>query len=80
MADQRLNFFQITSKERSGIHIPRQLALIAQVEQWLLDDWEAARRKFVKVFPHEYRRALSELHAKQTAAKSAASAKVKAAA
>ena len=31
----------------------------------LLDHWEATRAKFVKVFPHEYRRALTELHAKQ---------------
>jgi len=31
----------------------------------ILDDWERARAKFVKVFPHEYRRALTELHAKQ---------------
>ena len=46
----------------------------------MLDDWDAARRKFVKVFPHEYRRALSELHAKQTAAKSATVAKMKTAA
>jgi len=30
----------------------------------LLDDWERARSKFVKVFPHEYRRALGELAAK----------------
>jgi glutamate synthase domain-containing protein 3 len=31
----------------------------------LLDNWEATRAKFVKVFPHEYRRALTEMHAKQ---------------
>jgi glutamate synthase domain-containing protein 2/glutamate synthase domain-containing protein 3 len=31
----------------------------------LLDNWELARAKFVKVFPHEYRRALTEMHAKQ---------------
>jgi glutamate synthase (NADPH/NADH) large chain len=35
----------------------------------MLDDWEAARGKFVKVFPNEYRRALGELHAKQAAAR-----------
>ena len=29
----------------------------------ILDDWERARARFVKVFPHEYRRALGELHA-----------------
>jgi glutamate synthase domain-containing protein 3 len=33
----------------------------------LLDDWEASRAKFVKVFPNEYRRALGEMHAKQAA-------------
>ena len=36
-----------------------------------LDDWETHRRKFVKVFPHEYRRALTEMHAAETAAKAA---------
>jgi len=35
----------------------------------LLDNWEAARGKFVKVFPHEYRRALTEMHAKQASVK-----------
>ena len=30
----------------------------------ILDDWESARAKFVKVFPHEYRRALGEMHAR----------------
>jgi glutamate synthase (NADPH/NADH) large chain len=29
----------------------------------LLDNWDAARAKFVKVFPQEYRRALTEMHA-----------------
>jgi glutamate synthase (NADPH) large chain len=33
----------------------------------LLDDWDAARAKFVKVFPHEYQRALGEMHVKQAA-------------
>jgi glutamate synthase (NADPH/NADH) large chain len=28
----------------------------------LLDDWTNGRKKFVKVFPHEYRRALGEMH------------------
>ena len=46
----------------------------------ILDDWEAARRKFVKVFPAEYRRALTELHAKQAAAKPSAAVRQKAAA
>lgn len=31
----------------------------------LLDDWAAARTRFVKVFPHEYKRALAELAAKR---------------
>jgi glutamate synthase (NADPH/NADH) large chain/glutamate synthase (ferredoxin) len=30
----------------------------------LLDNWEASRAKFVKVFPNEYKRALGEIHAK----------------
>ncbi|WP_418953550.1 glutamate synthase-related protein [Zeimonas sediminis] len=30
----------------------------------ILDDWERGRGLFVKVFPHEYRRALGEMHAK----------------
>ncbi|MFO1395845.1 MAG: glutamate synthase-related protein [Burkholderiales bacterium] len=38
----------------------------------MLDDWDAARGKFVKVFPHEYRRALSEMHAAKAAAPAAA--------
>jgi len=29
----------------------------------LLDNWDAARAKFVKVFPHEYKRALGEINA-----------------
>ncbi|MGH8505042.1 MAG: glutamate synthase-related protein, partial [Stenotrophobium sp.] len=29
----------------------------------LLDDWANGRKKFVKVFPHEYKRALGEMHA-----------------
>ncbi len=41
----------------------------------ILDDWEAARGRFVKVFPNEYRRALTELHAKQATAKPAATPK-----
>ena len=31
----------------------------------LLDDWDAARSKFVKVFPSEYKRALGEMGAKK---------------
>jgi glutamate synthase (NADPH/NADH) large chain/glutamate synthase (ferredoxin) len=33
----------------------------------LLDTWEVARQKFVKVFPNEYKRALSEIHARKEA-------------
>jgi glutamate synthase (NADPH) large chain len=33
----------------------------------LLDNWDAIRGKFVKVFPNEYKRALSELHERQAA-------------
>ena len=29
----------------------------------ILDNWERSRSAFVKVFPHEYRRALAEMHA-----------------
>ncbi len=46
----------------------------------ILDDWNAARARFVKVFPNEYRRALGELYTKQTAVKPAASARHKEAA
>jgi glutamate synthase (NADPH/NADH) large chain len=46
----------------------------------ILDDWEAARGRFVKVFPNEYKRALGELHAKQAAAKPALASKQKEAA
>jgi glutamate synthase (NADPH/NADH) large chain/glutamate synthase (ferredoxin) len=34
----------------------------------LLDNWKAARVKFVKVFPNEYKRALGEIHARKEAA------------
>ena len=33
----------------------------------LLDTWDQARLKFVKVFPLEYKRALGEIHAKKAA-------------
>ena len=41
----------------------------------LLDNWNTARAKFVKVFPNEYKRALGELHAAKNANVTAASAK-----
>ncbi len=31
----------------------------------LLDNWSAARQKFVKVFPNEYKRALAEMHERE---------------
>jgi glutamate synthase (NADPH/NADH) large chain len=46
----------------------------------ILDDWPAARAKFVKVFPNEYKRALTEMHAAAGGAKAAPAAKQRAAA
>ena len=43
----------------------------------LLDDWAQARGKFVKVFPLEYKRALTEMAAKQAAAATAGATKTK---
>ncbi|ARV20328.1 Ferredoxin-dependent glutamate synthase 1 [Curvibacter sp. AEP1-3] len=40
----------------------------------LLDNWEASRAKFVKVFPNEYKRALGEIHARKSAVAPAKSA------
>ena len=37
--------------------------------RYLLDNWAVSRSRFVKVFPTEYKRALSELHAVETSAK-----------
>lgn len=34
----------------------------------LLDHWNEARAKFVKVFPNEYKRALGEINARKAAA------------
>jgi glutamate synthase (NADPH/NADH) large chain/glutamate synthase (ferredoxin) len=47
--------------------------LLAEHNRWtgskrareLLDHWDAARTRFVKVFPKEYQRALAEIHAKK---------------
>ncbi|MDD5030797.1 MAG: glutamate synthase subunit alpha, partial [Rhodoferax sp.] len=59
-----------------GLSDEQQLkALLADHNRWtgskrareLLDDWDAARQKFVKVFPNEYKRALAEIHAKKVA-------------
>ena len=41
----------------------------------ILDQWETARAKFVKVFPHEYKRALGELNASKEAEATIAKAK-----
>ncbi|HWP17797.1 MAG TPA: glutamate synthase-related protein [Burkholderiaceae bacterium] len=41
----------------------------------ILDQWETARGKFVKVFPHEYKRALGELNASKEAEATIAKAK-----
>jgi len=41
----------------------------------ILDNWETARTKFVKVFPNEYRRALTEMHASEAAKPAAAAQK-----
>jgi glutamate synthase (NADPH/NADH) large chain len=46
----------------------------------LLDSWETARHRFVKVFPHEYRRALTEMYARKQPVKPVAQAAQKAAA
>ena len=54
-------------------------ALLADHNRWtgsrrareLLDNWEEARARFVKVFPNEYKRALGEIHARKQAAGSA---------
>jgi glutamate synthase (NADPH/NADH) large chain len=41
----------------------------------ILDSWDEARTRFVKIFPAEYKRALGELYARQSAAKQASSSK-----
>ncbi len=42
-----------------------QAATGSEMARRVLADWPAFREKFVKVFPHEYRRALTEMAAKQ---------------
>ncbi|MFM2405252.1 MAG: hypothetical protein RL223_3132, partial [Pseudomonadota bacterium] len=57
--------------------------LIEQHHSWtgslrareILDDWAAARQKFVKVFPHEYKRALGEINAAKATGETIAKAK-----
>jgi glutamate synthase domain-containing protein 3 len=46
----------------------------------ILDNWDAVRGRFVKVFPNEYKRALTEMHAREAARPQAAAEKQKAAA
>ncbi|MEZ0204201.1 glutamate synthase-related protein [Ideonella sp.] len=41
----------------------------------ILDHWAESRAKFVKVFPHEYKRALGEMHARQQASEVVTKAK-----
>jgi glutamate synthase domain-containing protein 3 len=41
----------------------------------ILDNWADSRAKFVKVFPHEYKRALGEIHAAREAGDTIAKAK-----
>jgi glutamate synthase (NADPH/NADH) large chain len=41
----------------------------------ILDHWADSRAKFVKVFPHEYRRALNEMGAAKEAVQTIAKAK-----
>jgi peptide-methionine (S)-S-oxide reductase len=57
----------VGTQYRSGIYWtePEQ----ASVARQLLDDWPAVVPRFVKVFPHEYRRALSEIAQRQGAGK-----------
>jgi glutamate synthase domain-containing protein 3 len=43
----------------------------------LLDNWENECAKFVKVFPNEYKRALSEMFAKRAAVRSAEAVKAR---
>ena len=43
----------------------------------LLDNWENERARFVKVFPHEYKRALGEMFVKRAEAMAAEAAKTR---
>jgi len=43
----------------------------------ILDNWENERAKFVKVFPHEYKRALGEMFAKRTEVRAAAATRAR---
>jgi glutamate synthase (NADPH/NADH) large chain len=53
--------------------VERHLALTGStLALAILDDWARARGRFVKVFPDEYQRALSELYARRMAARAGA--------
>jgi glutamate synthase (NADPH/NADH) large chain len=59
--------------ERLRILVERHLLFTgSERARALLDDWEGALSKFVKVLPREYKRALLELHAQDQASKVAA--------
>jgi glutamate synthase (NADPH/NADH) large chain len=38
----------------------------------IMDNWDTQRKHFVKVFPHEYKRALTDMYAESIKAKSGA--------
>jgi len=51
---------------KAGPLIERHLRFTASTRALaMLDNWEAARGKFLRVFPNEYKRALAELFARQ---------------
>ena len=52
------------------------LATGSTVARQLLENWDAARSRFVKVMPYEYRRALTEQYAQQRAGKAQTQPKV----
>ena len=59
--------------ERLRILVERHLLFTGSARaRALLDDWESALSRFVKIMPRDYRRALLDLRAEQSAAKIAA--------
>ncbi len=56
--------------ERHALHTDSSVA------KQLLENWDAARSRFVKVMPHEYRRALTEQYAQLVVAKASTQQKV----
>jgi glutamate synthase (NADPH) large chain len=75
--DQRCNKAMVTLEKVPAEDDAVLRKLIEDHHRWtgsrrareLLDNWAAAREKFVKVFPNEYRRALAELAQKKTSGK-----------